>query len=244
MKAYNFVGMKFGKLTVIGRAPSKKYGKGSYISFWYCTCDCQLQLPENEREIITVSGANLKLGKTVSCGCYKREWAKKVNKYEVSGNVVKMYDSNGKEFLIDLDDLERVKQYCWSLNSHGYVRTTLPMGMSKNRYISLHRYIMNCTDPSKYVDHINHNTCDNRKVNLRICTPTQNCHNSKPGVKNKTGIRGVHFEKSKNKWMAVININKTRHVIGLYTDINDAIEARKKYEELYYGDYRYTEKLN
>ena len=82
------------------------------------------------------------------------------------------------------------------------------------------------------------------KENLRICSPTQNVHNSRPSTRNKTGVRGVCFDKVKNKWRVGISINKKFKVVGYYEDLNQAITERKRCEKLYYGDFRYQPELN
>jgi hypothetical protein len=55
----DITGQKFGHLTVIRRASSTKGG----IATWFCKCDCG-----NPNEI-EVTGANLRSGHTISCGC-------------------------------------------------------------------------------------------------------------------------------------------------------------------------------
>lgn len=242
-KYIDLKGRKFGRLTVIEKAKTRISNKGSYIPYWYCICDCQLQLPENERAIISVQGRKLREGITTSCGCMRRISNKKSNSYEIIGNVVKMYSSNDKYFLIDLDDLERVKEFCWQVSKSGYVRSMKPMINGKRQYLALHRFIMDCSNPSLFVDHINHNTFDNRKCNLRIVTPTQNQYNVKPCAYNKSGVRGVRFDKYNNKWVAEMSINKKNRILGYYDNISDAIEKRKEYEKLYYGEFRYDEQL-
>ena len=239
MKIIDLKGKKFGRLTVIERADTRISKSGNHVSYWFCVCDCQAGLPENEREIITVQARKLREGLTTSCGCNKRLRFKKENHYEVNGDVVTMYDSKGFQFLIDLDDLDKVKKYCWKVNRRGYVNSVSPMINGKRNYISLHRFIMNCTDHSMVVDHINHNTSDNRKCNLRVCTPTQNSYNVKPSSYNKSGVRGVRFNKSCNKWEVGFTLEGKHRIIGYFNNINDAIKLRKQYEEKYYGEYRY-----
>jgi hypothetical protein len=72
---------------------------------------------------------------------------------------------------IDTDDLDLIKQYKWN-NCQGYARTSI-----NGKTIRLHRLILNC--PDKFIDHINHNTLDNRRQNLRIVTPKENNKNKK-----------------------------------------------------------------
>ena len=104
--------------------------------------------------------------------------------------------------IIDEDDYERASRYNWRYEwSTGYIS-----GRINNRYVLLHRFILNLTDPKIYTDHINRNKLDNRKCNLRKCTPAENSRNRKPtaghiykGVKvsKKTGTitAGIVYER-------------------------------------------------
>ena len=81
-----------------------------------------------------------------------------------------------KHIVIDLEDVEKCKNYKWFL-SFDEILNSFYVKTSKYPY-SLHRVIMNC--PKGFVvDHINHNTLDNRKENLRICTHAENMKNRK-----------------------------------------------------------------
>lgn len=111
-----------------------------------------------------------------------------------------IYSNKHGEFiaLCDLDDYEKVKAIHWNVEFDGcnwYVR---------NRYknIKLHRLIMN---PSRdmIIDHINHNTLDNRKENLRVCTHSENNKNKPliinyPHTTSEYGI-GVWYSHGKYK---------------------------------------------
>lgn len=97
----------------------------------------------------------------------------------------------------------------------------------KKVYLQLHRFITNCPD-NMVVDHINHNTLDNRRCNLRIVTKRQNCSNSRV---NKSGYVGVCFIKSWNVWKAYYNIGNKSYSLGFYKDKEFAIKARKQWEE-------------
>lgn len=81
-----------------------------------------------------------------------------------------------KHIVIDLEDVDKCKNYKWFL-SFDEILNSFYVKTSKYPY-SLHRVIMNC--PKGFVvDHINHNTLDNRKENLRICTHAENMKNRK-----------------------------------------------------------------
>lgn len=91
--------------------------------------------------------------------------------------------------LIDLDDVDRCKLQKWSMckkpEGPSYIR-------AKNTRINiaLHRYILGYNGPL-VVDHINRNTLDNRKSNLRIATVAENtANNGHPGI----------YQVSSGKW--------------------------------------------
>lgn len=144
-----------------------------------------------------------------------------------------LYDDNCKEIdrcKIDIEDVEKVKGYKWSKDNYGYCIHT-------NLNIKLHRYIMNCPE-DMVVDHINHDTLDNRKENLRICTKKQNERNIKLRSNNISGYTGVGFHKETNKWRAYIQKDNKLITLGLFENKKDAIKARKEAEKEYFGEFR------
>lgn len=133
---------------------------------------------------------------------------------------------------IDLDDIEKVKKYRWSLSSHGYVKTG-------KETLYLHRYLMNIQDDELVVDHISGNTLDNRKANLRICTIQQNVINqgSKRANTSISGVKGVNWDNRKEKWVACIGFDYEKIKLGFFDTIKEAHELRKQAEEKYFGEY-------
>ena len=134
--------------------------------------------------------------------------------------------------LIDLEDIEKVKDIKWCLGRNGYVH---------NKKVGfLHRLIMDCSE-DMVVDHINHNILDNRKENLRICTHSQNSMNQSVSNRNTSGVKGVSYDKSRNKWLARITFNQKHINLGRFNTLEEAIEARKQAELEYFGEYRNKE---
>ena len=131
--------------------------------------------------------------------------------------------------LIDLDDLELIKnismspQYDKTINGY-YIRC-----LYNKESTSLHRAIMDCPSDMQ-VDHINHDTLDNRKCNLRICTNKQNSENKKV-VKSKSGHRNIYWNKRLNKWEISLGINGKSTYFGVYSNLEDAITVAKKARE-------------
>ena len=83
--------------------------------------------------------------------------------------------------------------------------------------------------PDGYVvDHINRDKSDNRLCNLRLLTTSQNGQNSdKPLRNNSSGVRGVSWSKTRNKWRAAIKHDGVSRHIGLYKTLEEAEAAYK-----------------
>jgi hypothetical protein len=154
------------------------------------------------------------------------------NSYEVRGNVTAIF-VKGKgityECLIDTSDLEKTKQFpfTWFVNPKGYVWGHTSRKTGKRSAIYIHRYLMDINDRSKDVDHLNHNTLDNRRsMNLRIATKSENGLNRLgPNPLSKSGYRGVSWESRRNKWQAHIKLNYKRIYLGLYDTPEEAYKA-------------------
>lgn len=91
----------------------------------------------------------------------------------------------------------------------------------------LHRIawiIVNGDDPFDFTDHINGDTSDNRLVNLRRATATENARNAKKRIDNRSGEAGVGWNKRLKKWRARIGANGSIH-LGTFEKKQDAIRA-------------------
>lgn len=98
---------------------------------------------------------------------------------------------------------------------------------------------MNAKD-GEYVDHKEHKLYDNRKSKLRIGTQSNNMMNTTKRKDNTSGITGVWWSKQHNMWVAEIMIENKKIHLGLFKDIKDAAEERKKAEEKYFGEWSYN----
>ena len=226
-------GERYGRLTVIREVEPHIFPNGKQGRKFLCQCDCG-------SDPVAVLLNSLRSGKTVSCGCYKiereRESNKKQNEYEISedNKTVVGYTSNGNIFLIDKEDFEKVKEYCWYSCSNGYVATHLPR--PSNERIMLHRFILNAPK-DMVVDHINRDRTDNRKSNLRICTQLDNAKNGSIRKNNKSGVIGVNWNKKSSKWHSRIMVNRKAIDLGLFENLEDATKARKEAELKYFGEF-------
>ena len=76
------------------------------------------------------------------------------------------------------------------------------------------------------IDHINHVRDDNRLANLRFVTRSENSKNQSVSSKSTTGVTGVYFSKSRNKFIAQIKVNRQVHYLGCYNTLEEAAAAR------------------
>lgn len=134
--------------------------------------------------------------------------------------------SNGQTAQVDDEDFDRVSGYKWYAVKYGNYWYAIAKISGKN--VLMHRLLM---DPpsDKVIDHINHDGLDNRKINLRVCTISENRRNSKTPATNTTGHRGVTFDKGrKSPWHARIFVNGKNLYLGRFAT---AREASKAYQE-------------
>lgn len=76
-----------------------------------------------------------------------------------------------------------------------------------------------------YIDHINRVSTDNRISNLRPVTKKQNVENQKLASTNKSGYRGVSWDKKRKKWFVSIQHNTKTIALGRFENIEDARDA-------------------
>lgn len=104
--------------------------------------------------------------------------------------------------------------------SGGYVVSDQGQG-KPDKGLPLHRQVMG--NPSGFVvDHINGDVLDNRKYNLRVCTPQQNRWNSKGDSTSKSKYKGVSWHSGKNKWESAIRLEDRLVYLGNSSDEEEA----------------------
>jgi len=147
--------------------------------------------------------------------------------------------TQGKVALVDDEDFERVSQYKWHfsfcLRGVGYARRDTSIKGKKIR-MYLHRFILNAPIGAD-VDHINRETLDNRKSNLRICSRSENLRNalSRTGATSK--YKGVGWDKSRKKWSTKINLHGKTINLGRFKSEIVAAKAYNRAALKYHGEF-------
>ena len=139
------------------------------------------------------------------------------------GNFIINSKHGNFNIFIDDEDYDRVSKHGWCVSKTGktsYIRVEATI---KYKRVRLHRFILNIKDSKQHIDHIDGNTLNNQKSNLRLCTHFQNMRNIKKQY-NKTGFTGVY--KDHNRYRACISIkNKTKHIPGSFSNPEEAAKA-------------------
>lgn len=136
---------------------------------------------------------------------------------------------------VDVEDLKRLNEYSWyplrdKKEGTVYVITNMKCPLTgRTRTVRMHRFIMG-SPPSMLVDHINHDTLDNRKENLRAVTASQNVANSQPRRGSTTEYKGVWFRSDRKRpaWVAQIKIAGRQTYLGTFSS---AREAAQRYDQ-------------
>jgi AP2-like factor (euAP2 lineage) len=145
--------------------------------------------------------------------------------------------SKGRYALVDDEDYERLSQFRWLCTDDGYARRR-----EGNRNILMHREIVGVTARHLVVDHINHDTLDNQRSNLRIATFQENARNTKPwGVTSP--YKGVGWNKRLGLWTAKIFADKTPVYLGKYTTQREAAAAYNAAALELFGDFAYLNEI-
>lgn len=131
--------------------------------------------------------------------------------------------------IIEEADAEEIGNYTWTASTSTKSEYALRKGRKgEPKTVHMHRIIARAK-PGEIVDHINRNTLDNRRSNLRLCTAAQNVINrgySKPGKTSK--FRGVSWNKKDRKWVAQIGAKGGHIRLGYF---KDEVEAAKAYDK-------------
>lgn len=159
------------------------------------------------------------------------------------------YKLSGKRFgdittIIDDEDLEKISNHNWWANTNGRgIRVETDLFIEEQtvwgrKRISMSRYILNLKSRKFVIDHINGNPLDNRKSNLRVCSHKNNIRNRKILNKNNSsGIRGVSWDKTRNRWVAQLMFNKKHIYLGRFENKEDAKMSVVKGLKKYFGKY-------
>ena len=139
--------------------------------------------------------------------------------------------------LVDPADIPLVASWVWSARrkTRNIYAVRNDKSGSKARTVSLHMHILPPT-PGYVVDHVNGNSLDNRRANLRYATNQQNLANAPVRKDNTTGFKGVSRLPS-GRYRATIRKDKKLHLLGIFDTPEAANAAYYAAAERLYGEF-------
>lgn len=129
--------------------------------------------------------------------------------------------------MVDAEDVERLGHWKWQCKETGkhclYAVRIRSIG-GKRKPEHMHRLIARARS-GEYVDHVNGNTLDNRKANLRICTHQENMRHRRVSGSGSSKYKGVCYCRKTGKWLAHITVDKKQRRLGLFGSERAAADA-------------------
>lgn len=140
--------------------------------------------------------------------------------------------TQGQVALVDDEDFELVSKHKWYAAKRGY--RFYAQRRVNRRIVQMHRLLTKAPTGLE-VDHINGNTLDNRRSNLRLATRSQNEWNRNKQSNNTSGFKGVIF--SEGKYKARIRVFKKLYFLGSFEEKEKAALAYNNAAKKYHGEF-------
>jgi hypothetical protein len=142
--------------------------------------------------------------------------------------------TQGKFAIVDDEDYEKVSQLKWY---PFYPRKRGTCYAHTSRGQLMHRFILGLGAGDPQTDHRNGNGLDNRRENLRRCTNSENNRNKGKQCNNKSGFKGVSWDKKDRRWIARIKTDSVYKYLGGFKTPELASEAYKQAAVEFHGEF-------
>ena len=145
--------------------------------------------------------------------------------------------------IVDDADYEWLSQWKWGAEVKGddayAFRNTRLSEYDGRRRLYMHRELLGISDAGRGVigDHIDGDTLNNRRSNLRGVTSSQSCMNRGKPSNNTSGVVGVYFNKKRGQWFAKIKVEGREICLGHVSTLKEAARLRREGERKYFGVY-------
>lgn len=157
----------------------------------------------------------------------------------IEGDLAYVPLTQGKTAVIDAADVPLVEGRNWFFMAVGYAATWVREKGEKPRQVYMHRVIAD-TPCELQTDHIDGNGLNNRRMNLRHATKSENMRNKCARADNKSGFKGVSWCKANGKWLASIRLHQKSHNLGYHTTPESAHEAYCQAAKKLHGEFART----
>lgn len=216
----DLVGTRVGGLQVLeylGRIQPE--GQKTVRPWYRCKCDCGNECMYRRDHLIEQ--------RVSTCGhCFKivRE-----------GDHYRYICASGESFIFDYEDYNAIERYQWHIvnrvDGYGYVARR-----SGKNYIYLTHDLLGVSSET-FVDHVNGDTLDERRTNLRIASVHENTCNQKLRKDSSSGYKGVHYIQRRRKYEATIQSNHKKYHLGYFDNPEDGARAYDEAARFYFGEF-------
>lgn len=157
-------------------------------------------------------------------------WAK----YDTYSVVNVTYKDSVIQAYISIEDYDEVSRRIWRISKKKNKYYLVSGSVANNNVIYMHRFIMRGQEiPDGYeIDHIDGNSLNNRRDNLRIVTRLQNIQNMSERIDNQLGIRGIAPD-GHGKYEVDFAFNKRRYYFKPWDNLEDAVFCRSVLEDMF-----------
>jgi len=220
-KELNLVGDRYKRLEVLSFSHKNKYKQ----NVWKCLCDCG--------ETTLVIGAELRNGRSGSCGCLQREAVSTHNL--TSHPLYNIY--NG------------IKQRCYTEECVAY------SGYGGRGIIMCERWADASSGLQSFIEDMQESHIEGLEIdridvngnyepsNCRWATRTGQMRNRRGNKESTSKYKGVSWHSQQNKWRARITVDGKTIFIGLFTDEEEAAKAYNKYALEFFKEFAYLNNI-
>ena len=226
----NITGNRYNKFTVISFQGLCKRGS----RLWLCRCDCGVEK--------NIRGSSLTTNNIKSCGCILTRLPKDRPLTQSILKEIVHYDPDTGVFTWRIRTVGHIKIGDIAGSIQGKTRICINIAGKAYRAHRLAWLYMYGAMPTLLIDHINGNGLDNRIVNLREATQSQNLMNRGKTIRNTSGFKGVH--KHENKWEAQCVYKKIRKRMGGFNTPEEASVAYEQLAKECHGEFYYQSTMN
>ncbi len=143
--------------------------------------------------------------------------------------------TQGKVALVDDKDFEYLVNWTWYYSIRGYAEL-----YERGKTIRMHRVVLERKlghSDFEDTDHINGDSLDNQRDNLRPATHVQNSYNRGKNKNNTSGYKGVDQYAQTGKWRARIQVNGKNTCLGYFYNKIIAARAYDRAAIKYHGEF-------
>ena len=212
------IGVKYGKLTVLEEYREVKSGRNRI--YLKCKCECGT--------VTSVVKDKIRSGHTKSCGCLRKE--KK--------------PTHGMRWTRFYKIWQGIKERCHNENNQAYKdyggrgikvceRWQSFENFRDDMYDGYLKHVEEHGEQQTSIDRID-NDGNYMQSNCKWSTRTEQCRNRRVFSSNQSGVTGVSWDSTHNKWVSRIGLNGKQKFLGSFTDFDLAVQVRKQAEKKYY----------